>query len=225
MQRRTMVLLGLVIASLMIVPQFSAMPGGIGQGANAGCSCHAGGNDGSTTILVEGLPEVFNASETYTFTITLVNDEMTLYGNGDPAQGWSGVQGGFRILVEGGGSVTTVDESYSQTMDGGLTHTEDGNKFRSWEFEYTAPGSDTDTTEITIIGNAVSGGAASGGATPFGDIQPDGAGNDYWSIKNVVVPGLNAEAQAPTAPPLVILLTAIGLAISIILLGTMWVFY
>ncbi|MGB1954669.1 MAG: cytochrome c oxidase subunit I, partial [Candidatus Poseidoniaceae archaeon] len=221
MQRRTIALLGLVIASLMLIPQFSAMPGGIGQGANAGCSCHAGGNDGSTTILVEGLPEVFNASETYTFTITLVNDEMTLYGNGDPAQGWSGVQGGFRILVEGGGSVTTVDESYSQIVDGGLTHTDDGNKFRSWDFEFTAPGSDTDTTEITIIGNAVSGGAVSGGATGSGD----SAGNDYWSIKNVVVPGLNAEAQAPTAPPLVILLTAIGLALSIILLGTMWVFY
>ena len=225
MQRRTIALLGLVIASLMIVPQFSAMPGGIGSGANAGCACHAGGNDGSTTILVEGLPEVFNASETYLFTITLVNDDMTLYGNGDPAQGWSGVQGGFRILVEGGGSVTTVDESYSQKLDGGLTHTEDGNKFRSWDFEYTAPGSDTDTTEITIIGNAVSGGAASGGATAFGDVQPDGAGNDYWSVKNVIVPGLNAEAKAPVAPPLVILLTAVGLAISIILLGTMWVFY
>ena len=221
MQRRTIALLGLVIASLMLIPQFSAMPGGIGQGANAGCSCHAGGNDGSTTVLVEGLPEVFNASETYPFTITLVNDEMTLYGNGDPAQGWSGVQGGFRILVEGGGSITTVDESYSQIIDGGLTHTEDGNKFRSWRFEYTAPASDSDTTEITIIGNAVSGGATSGGATGSGD----GAGNDYWSIKNIVVPGLNAEAQAPTAPPLVILLTAIGLAISIILLGTMWVFY
>ena len=221
MQRRTIALLGLVIASLMLIPQFSAMPGGIGSGANAGCTCHAGGNDGSTVILVEGLPEVFNASETYPFTITLVNDEMTLYGNGDPAQGWSGVQAGFRILVEGGGSVTTVDESYSQTMDGGLTHTDDGNKFRSWEFEYTAPGSDTDTTEITIIGNAVSGGAVSGGATGAGD----GAGNDYWSIKSVTVPGLNAEAKAPTAPPLVILLTAIGLAISVILLGTMWVFY
>ena len=86
MQRRTIALLGLVIASLMLIPQFSAMPGGIGSGANAGCTCHAGGNDGSTVILVEGLPEVFNASETYPFTITLVNDEMTLYGNGDPAQ-------------------------------------------------------------------------------------------------------------------------------------------
>ena len=216
MQRRTIALLGLVIASLMLIPQFSAMPGGIGQGANAGCSCHAGGNDGSTTILVEGLPEVFNASETYTFTITLVNDDMTYYGNKDPAEGWSGVQGGFRILVEGGGSVTTVDESYSQIIDGGLTHTDDGNKFDSWDFEFTAPGSDTDTTEITIIGNKVSGGATGSG---------DGAGNDYWNIKSVVVPGLNAEAQAPTAPPLVILLTAIGLALSIILLGTMWVFY
>ena len=108
MQRRTIALLGLVIASLMLIPQFSAMPGGIGQGANAGCSCHAGGNDGSTTILVEGLPEVFNASETYTFTITLVNDDMPLYGNGDPAQGWSGVQGWGSVCVYGVGFVVGV---------------------------------------------------------------------------------------------------------------------
>ena len=42
--------------------------------------CHAGGNDGSTTILVEGLPETFNASESYAFTVTLVNDKVR-YGD------------------------------------------------------------------------------------------------------------------------------------------------
>ena len=102
-----------------------------------------------------------------------------------------------------------------------MTHTEDGNKFRSWDFEFVAPASDAETVEITILGNAVSGGALTGGATGAGD----GTGNDWWSIKNVVVLGLNADAKGPTAPPLVILLTAIGLSISIILIGTMWVFY
>ena len=222
MRRRVVGILGLLLVALMLVPQFSAFPGGIGSGGNAGCTCHAGGNDGSTTILVEGLPETFNASENYVFTVTLVNDEMTLYGEGDPAKGWSGVRGGFRIVLEGGGSVTTIDPAYSQVVDGGLTHTEDGNKFRSWDFEFTAPVSDTATVEMTIIGNAVSGGAASGGA---GGQNPDGAGNDYWNIESVVVPGINANPQAITAPPLVILLTAIGLSLSIILLGTMWVFY
>ena len=182
MRRRVVGVLSLLLVALMLVPQFSALPGGIGSAGNAGCSCHAGGDDGSTTILVEGLPETFNASETYVFTVTLVNDEMTLYGNGDPAQGWSGVRGGFRILVEGGGSVTTIDPSYSQVVDGGLTHTEDGNKFRSWDFEFTAPASDAATVEMIIIGNAVSGGAASGGATAFGGVNPDGAGNDYWNV-------------------------------------------
>ena len=131
MRRRVVGILGLLLVALMLVPQFSAFPGGIGSGGNAGCTCHAGGNDGSTTILVEGLPETFNASENYVFTVTLVNDEMTLYGEGDPAKGWSGVRGGFRIVLEGGGSVTTIDPAYSQVVDGGLTHTEDGNKFRS----------------------------------------------------------------------------------------------
>ncbi|MGB0780539.1 MAG: cytochrome c oxidase subunit I, partial [Candidatus Poseidoniaceae archaeon] len=220
MRRRFVGVLSLLLVALMLVPQFSAFPGGVGSGANAGCSCHAGGNDGSTTILVEGLPETFNASESYAFTVTLVNDKPR-YGDMDPAQGWSGVQGGFRILVDGGGSVTTIDPAYSQDSDGGITHTEAGNKFRSWDFEFVAPASDTETVEITILGNAVSGGALTGGATGAGD----GTGNDWWSIKNVVVPGLNADAKGPTAPPLVILLTAIGLSLSIILIGTMWVFY
>ena len=204
MRRRVVGILGLLLVALMLVPQFSALPGGIGSGGNAGCSCHAGGNDGSTTILVEGLPETFNASENYVFTVTLVNDEMVLYGNtdasqeGDPAKGWSGVRGGFRIVVEGGGSVTTIDPAYSQVVDGGLTHTEDGNKFRSWDFEFTAPVSDTATVEMTIIGNAVSGGAASGGASAGDGYTPDGAGNDYWNIESVVVPGINANPQAIT---------------------------
>ena len=217
MRRRFVGVLSLLLVALMLVPQFSAMPGGIGSSANAGCTCHTGGNDGSTTILVEGLPETFNASEAYVFTITLVNDEMELYGGGDPANGWNGVQGGFRIVVDGGGSITTIDPAYSQIMDGGLTHTEDGNKFRTWDFEFTAPASDAETVEITILGNAVNGNSGNG--------DGKGAMDDYWSIKNVVVPGLNADAKGPTAPPLVILLTAIGLSLSIILIGTMWVFY
>ena len=221
MRRRIVGMLSLLLIALMLVPQFSALPGGIGAAGNEGCSCHAGGNDGSTTILVEGLPETFNASESYAFSVTLVNDDMSLYGNGDPSQGWSGVRGGFRIVLEGGGSVTTIDPSYSQEVDGGLTHTEDGNKFRTWDFEFVAPASDAATVEMTIVGNAVSGGATSGGATGAGD----GTAGDYWSIQNVVVPGINAEAKGPSAPPLVILLTAIGLSLSIILLGTMWVFY
>ena len=86
MRRRIVGVLSLLLVALMLVPQLSALPGGIGSAGNEGCSCHIGGDDGSTTILVEGLPETFNASETYVFTVTLVNDDMTLYGNGDPAQ-------------------------------------------------------------------------------------------------------------------------------------------
>ena len=73
MRRRVVGILSLLLVALMLVPQFSALPGGIGAAGNAGCSCHAGGDDGSTTILVEGLPETFNASETYVFTVTLLN--------------------------------------------------------------------------------------------------------------------------------------------------------
>ena len=55
MRRRIVGILSLLLVALMIVPQFSALPGGIGAAGNAGCSCHAGGDDGSTTILVEAV--------------------------------------------------------------------------------------------------------------------------------------------------------------------------
>ena len=53
MRRRLVGILSLLLVALMLIPQFSALPGGIGAAGNAGCSCHAGGDDGSTTILVE----------------------------------------------------------------------------------------------------------------------------------------------------------------------------
>ena len=96
-------------------------------------------------------------------------------------------------------------------MDGGLTHTPEATYFRSWNFTWTAPADDTETAEFTIYGNAVSGG--------------DGSGGDIWNVASPVVLGLNADAQAPSAPPLVILLTVIGLALGLILVGSMWVFY
>jgi hypothetical protein len=32
-----------------------------------------------TSVVVDGLPEYYNASETYTFTVTVVNDVMEIF--------------------------------------------------------------------------------------------------------------------------------------------------
>ena len=62
-----------------------------------------------------------------------------------------------------------------------------------------------------VYGNAVNGGAGSGG--------------DYWNQADLVIPGLNAGDVAPSARALVVLMTAIGLALGLVLLGVLYVFY
>ena len=211
MQKR-FTLLALVLLMLVAAPQFEAMPTGIGSAGDNGCSCH-GGAAADTQVIVTGLPDSFNASETYAFTVTVQNDVMERYNGGvieEDGTGWNGHAGGFRILSTGG-MVTTVNASLSHEMDGGLTHTAEGNSVRTWDFEWVAPADDSKVVEFTIYGNAVNGGAGSGG--------------DYWNQADLVIPGLNAGDVGPTARALVVLLTAIGLALGMVLLGVMWVFY
>jgi cytochrome c oxidase subunit 1 len=211
MRTRALTLVALMLLMLAASPQFEAMPTGIGAAGDNGCSCH-GGPSGDTSVVVEGLPDTFNASETYAFTVTVVNDVMELHNGGstEGADPWNGHAGGFRILTSSG-MVSTVNESLSHDMDGGLTHTAEANGVRSWDFEFVAPGDDGKVVEITVYGNAVNGGAGSGG--------------DYWNEANFVIPGANAGDIAPSARALVVLVTAIGLALGLVLLGVMYVFY
>ncbi|MBT5284903.1 MAG: hypothetical protein HOL29_02910, partial [Euryarchaeota archaeon] len=151
-------ILALVLVMLVAAPQFEAMPTGIGSAADGGCSCH-GGAAADTQVIVTGLPETFNASETYSFTVTVQNDVMELYNDGvteADGTGWNGHAGGFRILSTGG-MVSTVDETLGHEMDGGLTHTDAGNALRTWDFEWVAPADDSKVVEFTIYGNAVNG--------------------------------------------------------------------
>ncbi|MGB2017347.1 MAG: hypothetical protein ACPHX2_02155, partial [Candidatus Poseidoniaceae archaeon] len=121
MRTRAVAMLLVVLAALAFTPSFEAMPKGIGSAADGGCSCHGGAN-ADTTVVVTGLPESFNASETYTFTVTVVNDDLprSVDANG----GNNGQYGGYRILVNEG-AVSPVPESAGQIMDAGLTHTEE----------------------------------------------------------------------------------------------------
>jgi len=214
MRSRTMLMLALVVLALVATPQMTAAPGGIGGAGDQGCSCH-GGASPDTSVIVDGLPETYNASETYTFTVTVVNDVMTLEGDGVVTDGARTVPyGGFRILVSEG-EVNTVPDSLSHIMDAGLTHTAEGNSVRSWTVEWTAPAADDLNVEMTVYGNAVNGNSGGGG----------GSSGDHWNVANIMIPGVNAGAVAPSASALVIFITAIGLAVALIFTGVLWVFY
>ena len=126
MRTRAIAILSIILISLVAIPTYTAMPGGIGSAAENGCTCH-GGSSSNTQVLVDGLPGVFNASETYSFTVTVVNDDLTRAGDDN------GRMGGFRISSNGG-TISSLNESLSQEMDGALTHTLESNTVRQWTF-------------------------------------------------------------------------------------------
>ena len=131
MRTRAVAMLLVVLAALAFTPSFEAMPAGIGSAGDGGCSCHGGAN-ADTTVVVTGLPESFNASETYTFTVTVVNDDLP---RSEPD---AGRMGGYRILVTEG-AVSAVPDSAGQIMDAGLTHTAEANTARSIRSPRSAP--------------------------------------------------------------------------------------
>ena len=203
MRTRAIVLLGLVMVSLIAIPSYTAMPGGIGSQADGGCSCH-GGPSSSTQVLVDGLPAVFNASEIYSFTVTVVNDDLARAADNN------GRMGGFRIMSNGG-TISSIPDTFSQEIDGALTHTVEANTARQWQFEWIAPADSEAVVDFTIYGNAVNGG--------------DGSGGDEWNEFTMTSMGIDAGAIAPAARSLVVLVTSIGLSLGLVLVGLMWVFY
>ena len=92
MKGRTVAILAILLVALASTTTFEARQNGIGKGGDGGCSCH-GGMTPDTVITVDGLPEVFNASEEYLFTLTISNDKVPPT---NPDQ-----NGGFRIISTG----------------------------------------------------------------------------------------------------------------------------
>jgi cytochrome c oxidase subunit 1 len=202
MKGRTIAILSLLLIALASTSTFEARPTGMGDVEPAGCTCHGGMTD-DTVITVDGLPSVFNASEEYLFTLTISNDKVPPT---NPDQ-----NGGFRIFVEDGvGALESLDGA--SEMDGGLTHNMEINDRRTWAFKWTAPADDTAIANFVVYGNAVNG---------------DGAASDSddWNRKEITSSGINANPTAPSAEALTILMTVIGLALGLILVGSMWVFY
>ena len=177
MKGRSIAVLAILLIALASTTSFEARQTGIVS--EGGCGCH-GGMSADTVITVDGLPDVFNASEEYLFTLTISNDNVPVE---NPDQ-----NGGFSIILTGGGvleSVPDIDGNVAQEMDGGLTHTMDINDRRTWEFKWTAPADDTAIASFLIFGNAVNGNGAPSG--------------DEWNQLDVEVPGINANPSAPVS--------------------------
>ena len=168
LSRRAMKRLLLMAVLLIIISQVEAAPQGIGSIGDNGCVCH-GGSKENTTVALFGLPEVYNSSQVYNLTLSI---DSPLEKNNP--------QGGFRILVSHGEIVGDVQE-----LEDGYTHSESTNNRRVWEFNWTAPDSDTEMVTFIVHGNAVNGNG-----------EPSG---DEWNSNSYAVPGTNytGEVNAP----------------------------
>ena len=156
-----------LLFSLAIISQVEAYPTGIGDSGDNGCVCH-GAYSEETKVILSGLPNVYNSTQTYDLTLTI---ESSLEAN-DP-------QGGFRILISHGEITGDVQE-----LEEGYTHSSSNNNQRTWEFNWTAPESDAELVTFIVYGNAVNGnGAASG---------------DEWNSNSYAVPGPNYEGEIVT---------------------------
>ena len=108
---RITAVLAILLLALVTAPGFEARQAGIGSQGDNGCACH-GSATSATVITIDGLPETFNASEEYEFTMTITNDDVV--GTADQS-------GGFRVyVVDGVGTLESLDGS--QELEGGLTH-------------------------------------------------------------------------------------------------------
>jgi hypothetical protein len=166
--RAVVVVLVLALLSQVAV----SAPSGIGKSANDGCLCH-GDRDQSTTVWIEGLPESYESNTTYNFSITVESETVAVNPNGSI--------GGFRMLIVGGS--ITFDESAGliQELDGGWTHTESGNRVRSWNLSFVSPEDNASYVDFTIFGNAVNGNQASS--------------EDAWNSLTLRLPGVEYDGE------------------------------
>ena len=99
---QTFALLMVIGLALSLAPEADSLPSGIAGQAEKGCICHGAIPDSGVTPSITGLPSTFNASTTYTLTVSFTG-------------GPSGIDatpmnlGGFNLAVSSG-TLTAVDE-------------------------------------------------------------------------------------------------------------------
>ena len=175
--------LGFIIAIVFAVTAFptaNSVPTGIADPnmvAN-GCTCHTDGIMASDVVInLTELPENYNVSQVYTFT-------LKISGGPEPLEG--GNQGGFYNAVSYGTHESVDNTTQDPEGQAHLTQNAYGNGQREWSFNWTAPESDSKVAVFTVYGNSVNGNAGSS----------NGAGGDYWNKAEFKVAGVNAKIVA-----------------------------
>jgi cytochrome c oxidase subunit 1 len=213
---RTLILLTLLGGALLLAPEIESYPTGIGNVKDQGCYCHGSTPSSAVVPSLEGLPSEYNSSETYTLNISFTGGPSGSLENPNAL-------GGFNLHASAG-TLAAVDEfTRTNNPDGSATHNgsdkEDsgtGNDRTAWTVEWTPPAVGGGVTFI-LHTNSVNGNA-----------MADSDDGDQWARLTI---STKSEGSASGIEPaieargLTVLMSAMLLALMILLICVVYVFY
>ena len=126
---RRLALVAMLAIAIVVVPAVTSLPSGISGVKDTGCNCHGTETSSSVTASISGLPETYNASETYAVTVSF---------SGGPSVDGNMNLGGFNLWASDG-TFATADDSTQLWGPAEASHSESGNDQRTWTLDWTAP--------------------------------------------------------------------------------------
>jgi len=145
LNRRLMLM---VMVAFLLAPamESDASSHGMEGLSEAGCTCHGQDPGEGTTVTVEGLPQTYEAGQSYDLVVAV---------EGGPAASSQGHQGGFNLKASSG-TFSPTDASTHVIKSGEITHEHSGANQRSWTVMWQAP-LDDEAVKFTVAGNVVDG--------------------------------------------------------------------
>jgi len=108
--------------------------------------CHSGAEDKNIEINLIGVPKNYIPGKEYLINLEIKSDNESIGEN----------QGGFAVNVSDG-RLLVVDKMNTQILEGYLTHTKEGSRYRSWKFRWKAPSRVVDEVILSVMGVASNG--------------------------------------------------------------------
>ena len=181
----------LLFAGIIIAPA-NAYPYGV-SGVSLGCVCHSGSMTQSVIITLEEVPENYSAGDEVILTLNV--------SGGPNITNSSENIGGFNLRVSGG-TLSAVNNTAVQILNGEATHTEQGNDQLSWQIKWVAPQDDSKKISFVATGNAVNG-------------DGDADHEDKWNQIELISTGVSYDEESDlpgfTLVPLLLLLIGVAL--------------
>ena len=199
---RCLVVFSILALAMVIAPAVTSLPTGISGIKDSGCNCHGTDPSDSVVPFIGGLPESYNASETYTVTVSFT---------GGPGTEGNKNLGGFNLWASAG-TFTVSDSDVRIWSPNEVSHSYEGNDQRSWTFDWVAPDSGA-AVDFILHTNSVNGNEGN-----------DGSSGDMWNRADATVLGFG-PAPLPDVDPFKVLATL--MLVSAILFGivVLYVFY